>query len=183
MAISSFGAGFSVPGAQDALNNLNRSLAHVTKSGVRLATGSRVVDAGDDVAALAAGTQFETRKAGLLASLGAIQRLDGALSEADKALSTVSELYQRQKSIATQANSGALSDNERAFLETEYQELGKETDRVIASTKFGGNKLFDTERFNNDKIIAAKGLGAFSLLDILAKPFREALDEYLKASY
>lgn len=179
MAIS----GFSVVGTQPAAQHINDALAGLVKSGIRLSSGNRLTQVSDDIASYATGVGLENQTIGLTNSLSAIQKLSGVLEEADKALSTVSELYLRQKQVAVQANSGALTDNERAFLEAERQQLAKETDRVIANASFGGAKLFDKSRFNNDAIVKAQGLGAFSLIDILAQNFRDALTGLLKTSY
>ena len=45
--------------------------------------------------------------------------------------------------VTVQSASDSISDQERGYLDTEFQELILEIDRITASTKFNGNTLLD----------------------------------------
>jgi len=65
------------------------------------------------------------------------------LQIADGALSKVGEILQRQKALATQSNSGTLSDVEKGYLQQEFSKLTEELDRIVAETNFNGIGLIN----------------------------------------
>jgi len=62
---------------------------------------------------------------------------------ADGAMSTGSDILTRMKVLAIQSSSANLSSTEREFLDTEYQALHSEIDRIADDTDFAGTKLLD----------------------------------------
>src|SRR3546814_2194918 len=65
------------------------------------------------------------------------------LQIADGAMSKVQDILVRMKTLAVQAGSGQLSGTERGMLDTEYQSLVSEIDRIASDTEFNGNQLVD----------------------------------------
>jgi flagellin len=63
------------------------------------------------------------------------------LQIADGAMSRVTDILMRMKTLAVQAGSGQLSSTERSMLDTEYQNLIQEIDRIAADTEFNGVKM------------------------------------------
>jgi flagellin len=63
------------------------------------------------------------------------------LQIADGAMSKVSDILVRMKTLSIQAGSGQLSSVERSMLNTEYQALLSEVNRIAADTEFGGTTL------------------------------------------
>ena len=63
------------------------------------------------------------------------------LQIADGAMARVSDILVRMKVLAVQASSGQLSDTERSMLDTEYQQLLQEAERIAQDTEFNGNQL------------------------------------------
>jgi flagellin len=124
-----------------------RSVGHATSdtqsSIARLSSGNRIVRASDDVSATATGTALRgsvtiLRQALLNTSQGA-----SLLQIADGALSQVTDILTRQKTLAMQAGSGSVSNADRAFIDQEFQALALEIDRIAKSTKFGSVTLLD----------------------------------------
>jgi flagellin len=74
------------------------------------------------------------------AQVNAIQATS-MLQIADGAMAKVSDILVRMKTLAVQAGSGQLSSTERSFLDTEYQSLLSEIDRISADTEFNGVQL------------------------------------------
>lgn len=109
----------------------------------RLSSGNRIQQASDDVAALSIGTSLKTGISTLRTALLNTSQGSALLQVADGALAQVSDILQRQKSIAVQAGSGTLGDTERAFLDAEFQALTLEIDRIAGATNFNGVKLIN----------------------------------------
>ena len=131
--------------ANTALRNLQINGDEATKSVAKLSSGSRVVTAADDAAALAIGTRLNTEVRSLeQAAINAGQAVS-LLQIADGGLSRVQEILTRTKVLAVQAGSDNLSDTERALLDTEFQNLKLEIDRLTKDTKFNGISILASE--------------------------------------
>jgi len=117
--------------------------AGVSRSVARLSAGTRVLAARDDAAALAIGSGLRAEVASLKqASVNAGQAAS-MLQIADGATAQIDKLLVRMKSLAVQSSSGQLSDVERAMLDTEFQTLTSEVDRIAKSTDFNDRKLLE----------------------------------------
>jgi len=143
--------------ANVAHRNLTISDAAATNSLAKLSAGSRVLAARDDAAALAIGSRLKAEVAGLKqASVNAGQAIS-MLQIADGAMAKVSDILTRMKTLAIQAGSGQLSATERGQLDTEYQALRSEVDRIASDTDFAGSQLV-----NGSKVLTLTSATAFS---------------------
>jgi flagellin len=107
----------------------------------KLASGQRVVTAKDDAASLAIGSRLSAQvQAMRQASVNAVQATS-MLQIADGAMSKVSDILIRMKTLAVQAGSGQLSNTERNMLNTEYQALLSEVERIAQATEFNGVRM------------------------------------------
>lgn len=114
----------------------------------RLSSGQAIIRAADDVSGLAIGTTIGTTISTLRAVLTSTSQANSLLAVADGGLQNINDILQRQKSLAVSANSGTVSDNERAFLNQEFTNLSAEIDRIVDSTTFNGIKLIDGSIFD-----------------------------------
>ncbi|MGB8275115.1 MAG: flagellin [Alphaproteobacteria bacterium] len=127
--------------ANVAHRNLVNTDAAATASLTKLSAGTRVVSAKDDAASLAIGSRLNAEVQALRqANVNAVQATS-MLQIADGAMSKVSEILVRMKTLAQQAGSGQLSNTERGMLNTEYQSLLSEVDRIANATVFNGVKM------------------------------------------
>lgn len=126
-----------------AQQNLSSADSASQSSIARLSSGNRIIRAADDAAGLAVGTGLRTDVSTLRTALTNTSQANSVLSIADGALFNIGEILQRQKALATQANSDSLSTTERAFLDAEFQNLSLEIDRIAESTNFNGIQLID----------------------------------------
>ena len=155
--------------ANVAHRNLTMSDAKATSSLAKLSAGTRVVNAKDDAAAMAIGSRLSTEVAGLKqASVNAGQAVS-MLQIADGAMARVQDILVRMKTLAVQAGSGQLSGVERGMLDTEYQNLLSEVDRIAADTEFNGNQLVNGDQVVSD-IGTAYDAGA-GVINISARGF------------
>lgn len=113
----------------------------MTASLRKLSVGSRVEAARDDAAAMALGTALRAEVNSLRqAAINAGQALV-MLQIADSAMGKVSDILIRMKALAVQSSSGQLGSSERAKLNSEYQALYNEVDRISKTTNFNGQRL------------------------------------------
>ncbi|MEW6989337.1 flagellin [Colwelliaceae bacterium 6441] len=109
----------------------------------RLSSGLRINSAKDD----AAGMQISNRLLGQIGGLtqGNRNANDGiSLAQtAEGALDEMTNMFQRIRTLASQASNGSNTDGDRAALQLEMRELGEEINRVANDTTFGGANLLD----------------------------------------
>lgn len=124
------------------LASLSRNNQTQNKSLERLASGKRINRAADDAAGLAIS---DALNADARIRSKAIENADFATSLtniADGAASQISDITGRLSELAVQAANGTLSDDQRAALNTEFQELSQEAQRIAATTEFNGVNVF-----------------------------------------
>jgi len=125
----------------NAQRNLVNSTGNLQKSLQRLSSGLRITRAADDAAGLAISEGFRAD----IRSLSQAQRNanDGIslLQVGEGALNEVSSILIRQRELAIQAANGTLGDSERETLNTEFQDLLSEIDRIAAVTSFNGTNV------------------------------------------
>lgn len=138
MALNSINTNIAAYFAQQNINSANNA---TSASIGRLSSGSRIVRAADDVAAMSVGTSLRTQVSTLRMGLLNASQGSSMLQVADGALSKVQDMLLRQKALATQATSGSLTATERGFLNQEFQNLTQEIDRVVQNTNFNGVNL------------------------------------------
>ena len=109
----------------------------------RLSSGLRINSAKDD----AAGMQIASRLSGQINGLtqGNRNANDGiSLAQtAEGSLDEMSGMYQRIRTLASQAANGSNTNSDRAALQLEARELGEEINRIATDTTFGGTNLLD----------------------------------------
>lgn len=161
---------FAANVAQRYLSATNDS---ATSSIAKLSAGTRVLTAKDDAASLAIGSRLVAEIAGEKQAQVNATQATSLLQIADGALSKISDILVRLKTLSVQAGSGQLSSTERGALNTEYQSLLSEVDRISQATTFNGVSLVNgqsttTASLNgqtstNDKIEAADGIASIAL--------------------
>jgi len=113
------------------------------KSMEQLSTGKRINTAGDDAAGLAISTRMTTqiralnqavRNAGDAISL--IQTAEGATGE-------LTNMMQRMRELSIQAINDTNSNEDRSYLDLEFQQLKQEIVRVAEMTEWNGFKVLD----------------------------------------
>jgi flagellin len=127
--------------ANVATRYLAKADAAASSSLAKLSAGTRVLGAKDDAASLAIGSRLNAEvQAQKQAKVNAGQATS-MLQIADGAMSKVNDILVRMKTLAVQSGSGQLSGTERGMLDTEYQALTSEIDRIAKDTEFNGTSL------------------------------------------
>ena len=124
-------------------HNLSNVRSLLDKSLERLASGYRINRAGDDAAGLALSERLRAKTRGLIQAernasdgLSLIQVAEGGLSE-------IQDMLIRLRELGVQAATDTVGDQEREFLNKEFQALSEEIERVANVTEFNGTALLD----------------------------------------
>ena len=131
---------------EQATNALYRAQALTFRASERLATGQRINRGADGPADLISVVNLDKQLAVLEAETRSLERADAVVSTADAALAEVSGLTAEAHALAiASANTGALSDAERAANQIELDSIAQSIDRVAQTTSFNGRRLFSGE--------------------------------------
>ncbi len=132
-------------GAMASARALQNSSNEQAKSYQRLASGSRITQAGDDAAGLAVSEKLKAQ----IRSLGQAERNanDGVsfVQVAEGGLNEIGNMLVRMRELAIQAASDTIGDTERGFVDKEIQQLKSEVDRISNVTTFNGTPLLNGE--------------------------------------
>ncbi|MCL4693508.1 MAG: flagellin FliC [Candidatus Hydrogenedentes bacterium] len=114
----------------------------------QLATGQRINRGADDAAGLAIVERFRAQVNQLNQEVSNLQSGVNVVQTADGALGTQEEAVQRVRELALQASNGTLTDDQRAALNQEAQQLLEQIDETAANTEFNGQTLLDGSATN-----------------------------------
>ena len=127
----------------NAQRHITKSQKGLTTSLERLSSGFRINKAGDDAAGLAISEKLRSNIRALNQAsrngsdgIALIQVAEGAMDE-------VQNMVVRMKELSEQAATGTVGDVERSYLNSEYQNLRTEIDRIANGTKFNETFLLN----------------------------------------
>jgi len=137
----SFGVLNNIPAlqAEAALGNTQSTLNTTLE---QLATGQRINSGATDPAGLAIANGLSANIAALNQSIQNANDGTGSLQVADGALSQVTSLLNTAVTIATEAATGTVSSAQRDSLNSEYQAVLSEINRIGTSTAYNGTSVF-----------------------------------------
>ena len=146
--------------------NLNRNNNALSTSLNKLSSGLRVRSAADDAAGLGISESFKARIRSLTQAkrnandgISLIQTAEGSLNE-------VHAMLNRMRELAIQARNGTVNTTQKAYLDTEYQQLKSEIDRVSATTEFNGISLLDGSQSTGVEFQVGVGTSANDRLSV-----------------
>lgn len=124
---------------------LSENQDELSNSLQKLSSGLRINKSSDDAAGLAISETMRAK----IRSFGQAKRnaSDGIsfLQTGEGGLSELNNIIIRMRELTTQAASDTIGETERGFLNKEFQELGKEVNRIKDQTEFNGRKLLSPE--------------------------------------
>jgi len=140
--------------ANAALNYLNVNSSQETQQLSELASGSRIVQASNDAAGLAIGTQLQANSTVFAQDQTNVAQGTSILQSADGALAQISNVLQRLEALATEAASGQVTNTQRSQdINTEYTQLKVEITSIVSSTTYAGQKLLSGSFLSNVKFL------------------------------
>jgi flagellin len=125
----------------NAQRNSTMSQASLNTSLQRLSSGLRVNSAKDDAAGLAIADRMNAQVKGINVAIRNANDGISLAQTAEGALSTVTDVLQRMRELAVQAQNGSNGTSDRANLDTEFQQLSSEITRISQQTKFNGTAI------------------------------------------
>ena len=129
-----------------AQRNLAESQSVSSTAMERLSSGLRINSARDDAAGLAIANRFSAQSQGMaIATRNASDGISLAQT-AEGALQETTDNLLRMRELAVQSANGTLSSADRTALDTEYNQLVAEIQRVATSTTYNGINLLDGSR-------------------------------------
>ena len=129
--------------AMNAARNLGSVYDRLSNSTQRLSSGLRVNSAADDAAGLAI---RELMRADIAVLNQGVRNAGDAISmiqTAEGAMQVIDEKLIRMKELAEQAATGTYTTAQREIMNSEYQAMAAEIDRIANATDFNGVKLLD----------------------------------------
>lgn len=120
---------------------LNKANQQIEKSLGSLASGSRIVRAGDDAAGFAISESLRGQLGGTKQAKFNAESAVSLVQTAEGGLNEQNNILVRLRELAVYAASDTVGDEERGFLDTEFQQLVQEFDRIAKSTRYGNKQL------------------------------------------
>lgn len=135
-----------------AQRNLRTTRSNLDRSLERLSSGLRINHAGDDAAGLAISEILRAQTRGLSQAERNAQDGVSVVQIAEGGLSEISNILIRMRELGVQAASDTIGQNERKFLNIEFQQLLAEIDRISNTTEYnhvpllnGSGQSFDIQ--------------------------------------
>ncbi len=126
-----------------AQNALVRNERQMNTAMERLSTGQRINGAKDDAAGLAISSRMTSQIRGLEVGIRNANDAISMISTADGALVEVTNMLQRMRELALQASNGTTTSSDRDYLNSEYQKLITEIDRIAQNTQWNGGSILN----------------------------------------
>lgn len=146
--------------ASVAQNALVRNERAMNTAMERLSTGQRINSASDDAAGLAIASRMTSQIKGLEAGVRNANDAISMISVADGALVEVSNMLQRMRELALQSANGTVSSTDRDYLNTEYENLITEIERIAQNTQWNGKTILTGDADSTDDATLAFQVGA-----------------------
>ncbi len=131
--------------ALGAQRNARQTNGILSKALQQLASGRRINRAADDAAGLAIAEGFNSQSRQGRVEINNLQSGISAAQTAEGGLGIQQDAVQRIRELAVQASNGTLSDDQRAALNAEAQQLVDQIDDTAAGTEYNGQNLLNED--------------------------------------
>lgn len=129
----------------NAQRNLNTSQTALATALQRLSSGLRVNSAKDDAAGLAIATRMNAQARGMTVAIRNANDGISLAQTAEGALGQIKDHLLRMRDLAIQSANATNSSSDRAALESEFDQLQGEIDRIGQQTSFNGLKILHSD--------------------------------------
>ncbi|MGF7534917.1 flagellin [Bacillus mexicanus] len=127
--------------AQNAMRINDKSLS---KSMERLSSGLRINSAADDAAGLAISERMTSQSRGMTQATRNAQDGVSLIQTAEGAMGTISDILQRMRELAVQADNGTYSTNDKSSIKDEMDQLVSEINHIAETSTFNGINLLNS---------------------------------------
>jgi flagellin len=140
-----------------AQRNLGAVTSRLQGNFARLSSGLRIASAADDAAGLGISERMRAQIRSLTVAGRNAQDGVSMAQTAEGAMQEISNNLGRMRELAIQASNGTLTTADRATLDTEYQALISEIDRIGTQTTFNGVNLLNSSATVSIQVGASAG--------------------------
>jgi len=131
--------------SQEAQRNLRVNSTEQETEFARLSSGKRITKSADDAAGLAIAKKLEASNRGVKMATRNANDAISVVQVAEGGLNESSSILTRLRELSIQAASDTVGDQERGFLNLEYQQLTQELDRIANTTSYNNKSLLKGE--------------------------------------
>ena len=124
-------------------NSLTKNDNKLAQSLERLSSGLKIVNAKDNPSGLAMSKRMNAQIKGLEAATDNSGDGISIIEIADGTMSEIHEMLQRINELCVKACNGTMTDDDRALVNDEIEQLKEEIDRIASETEFNGQKILD----------------------------------------
>lgn len=132
-------------GSLNAQRNLSKVGRDVNQSIERLSSGLKINSASDDAAGIAVAEGLRAQIGGFSQASENANDAVAMLATAEGAYNAISDIMVRMRELAVQSSTDTLTNKERAYIDTEYQDLSAEITRISDVTEYNGISLLNGE--------------------------------------
>lgn len=129
--------------SQIAQSNLFKNSKEVSQAMERLSSGLRINNASDDAAGLAISERMTAQVNGMNQALRNAQDGISLAQSAEGAMGTITDMLQRMRTLAVQADNGTYSGSDLDAIKDEMDNLVSEITHIAEETHFNGINLLD----------------------------------------
>ncbi|MCK2000654.1 flagellin [[Brevibacterium] frigoritolerans] len=126
-----------------ARGNLSGVSNNMQKTMERLSSGLRINSASDDAAGLAISERMGAQVRGMEQAYRNAQDGASLIQTAEGSMGTISDILQRVRELAVQADNGTNSGTDKTSIQGEIDQLVGEIDHIAQSSSFNGISLLD----------------------------------------
>ena len=140
--------------AENAYNSLEVSNKNISLRQLRLSTGKRINNAGDDVAGYITSRALQARNGALKIALRTVGDSSNVTNIAMDAMDNINNVLTTIKDATASAASGAMGTDERIALAKAAYRMAQQIQTIVDSTVFGGQQLL-TGGYTADYVIGS----------------------------
>ena len=129
--------------ALNATRNLSVTGRKMGTSIERLSSGLKINSASDDAAGMAVSVGLTAQTKGFQQAMENSNEAIALLQTAEGSYNSISDILIRMRELAVQSSSDTLTDKERAYLDTEFEDLTAEITRISNVAEYNGIQLLD----------------------------------------
>jgi len=164
--------------AMNAQRNLTDHYGRLGKSTRRLSSGLRVGVAADDAAGLAIRELMRSEISSMHQGIRNASDAISLIQTADGALQVIDEKLIRMKELAMQASTGTYNSDQRLIIDSEYQAMSSEINRIAMATDFNGIYLLNGNLSGNSATHNGSGVSSTGPLKIHFGTGNDSSEDY-----
>ena len=130
-------------GSLTAQKNLTSNARGMQQSISRLSSGLRIQSASDNAAGMAIAENMRAQQGGFKQAIKNANDGVALIQTAESGYQAVSDILIRMRELAVQSANDSVSDTERGYINTEFDDLRSEISRIADVSEYNGLKLMD----------------------------------------